>query len=197
MNLRKTQLEVTRKAILDALAGAIVEDGALGFSVQDVADRAGVTHRTVYNHFPTRDALNDALAEHVEDELSKILNEPKMVDFALMDEIFAIFRQFEQLDAHVRAYVMLMIASRGPAKVSRDRTAEFQKAIERESKPMPADSARMATSAVRMFGSSVGWHLLTEHLDLTTEEAIAASTWATKTLLEALADGNFPKGQPK
>ena len=61
----------TRRAILDALAAVITETGGLGFSVQQVAERAGVTHRTVYNHFPTRDALNDALAEHVEDVMGR------------------------------------------------------------------------------------------------------------------------------
>ena len=61
----------TRRAILDALAAVIAETGGLGFSVQQVAERAGVTHRTVHNHFPTRDALNDALAEHVEDAMAR------------------------------------------------------------------------------------------------------------------------------
>lgn len=30
----------------------ILEGGLPGFSVQEVADRAGVSHRTVYRHFP-------------------------------------------------------------------------------------------------------------------------------------------------
>ena len=44
--------DTTRRAILDALAHVVVESKGFGFSVQEVADRAGVTHRTVYNHFP-------------------------------------------------------------------------------------------------------------------------------------------------
>lgn len=65
MPAEQAQSEKTRRAILDALAEVIVEKGGFGFSVQQVADRAGVTHRTVYNHFPSREALNDALAVHV------------------------------------------------------------------------------------------------------------------------------------
>ena len=52
----------TRTAILEAVAAEIAASGLTGFSIQGVADRAGVTHRTVYNHFPTREALNDARA---------------------------------------------------------------------------------------------------------------------------------------
>src|SRR6188474_1654380 len=69
MNLRERQMAETRRAILEAVAQEIAESGLTGFSIQGVADRAGVTHRTVYNHFPTRDALNDAFAEYVEQAL--------------------------------------------------------------------------------------------------------------------------------
>ena len=46
--------ERTRRAILEAMVDVIMEADGIGFSVQAVADRAGVTHRTIYNHFPTR-----------------------------------------------------------------------------------------------------------------------------------------------
>jgi TetR/AcrR family transcriptional regulator, regulator of autoinduction and epiphytic fitness len=69
MNMRKRQLDMTQKAILDALGEVVADTGAIEFSIQNVADRAGVSHRTVYNHFPTRTALNDAFAQHAENEL--------------------------------------------------------------------------------------------------------------------------------
>lgn len=40
--------------------------------MQEVAKRAGVTHRTVYNHFPTREALSDALAAYVDERLASL-----------------------------------------------------------------------------------------------------------------------------
>jgi hypothetical protein len=36
-----------------------------------------------------------------------------------------------------------------------------------------------------MFVSTMGWHLLTEQCGLSTDEAAAASAWATRTLLDA------------
>ncbi|MCB1015943.1 MAG: TetR/AcrR family transcriptional regulator, partial [Acidimicrobiales bacterium] len=35
------------------------------FSVQGVADRCGISHRTVYRHFPTRESLLDGLVERM------------------------------------------------------------------------------------------------------------------------------------
>jgi len=57
--------EATRKAILDAAVELFLDRRSDGFSVQEVADRAGLTHRTVYRYFPTRQELMGATAQHL------------------------------------------------------------------------------------------------------------------------------------
>ena len=59
----------TRRAIFEAMVDVIMETDGIGFSVQAVADRAGVTHRTIYNHYPTREALCDAFSDYVDELL--------------------------------------------------------------------------------------------------------------------------------
>ena len=179
--------ERTRRAILDALAAVITETGGLGFSVQQVAARAGVTHRTVYNHFPTRDALNDALAEHVEDVMARGgYREPALTSTAALAPVIAdVYAAFQAYEAPSRAYVMLMLASRQPAGVSRRRTSTFEALIARDTTPPAPLTTRGLTAAVRMFLSSTGWHLLTEQMGLSPAEAAATATWATQTLLDA------------
>ncbi|WP_328395705.1 TetR/AcrR family transcriptional regulator [Nocardia sp. NBC_00416] len=49
-----------REKVLEAAAAVFTEQGLRG-SLEEVARRAGVGIGTVYNHFPTRDALIDAL----------------------------------------------------------------------------------------------------------------------------------------
>jgi AcrR family transcriptional regulator len=193
--MRKQHQEHTRRAILDALADVIADSGATGFSVQEVADRAGVTHRTVYNHFPTREALNDGFAVHVEEELAKIAELPDAtLNLAkLVPAVAELYRVAAKRASHVRAYVMLMIASRAPAKLTRARTELFERLIEDEAGPLPAGAARLVTASVRMFVSSTAWHLLTEHQGLSNEEAARAAQWATKTLLAAVANGDYPQ----
>lgn len=181
-----SQLEKTRRTILDALAEVIVESGGFGFSVQQVADRAGVTHRTVYNHFPTREALNDALAVHVEQELGRIRSGPPIPSSldGLAPVVQEAYGAFGLREVHVRAYVMLMIASRAPAEVARERTSALEELIRREVRVQPPLTPRGLTAAVRMFLSSTGWHLLTEHFGLSAEEAATTAVWATRQLLE-------------
>ncbi len=176
----------TREAILDALAEIVVENGGLDFSVQQVADRAGVTHRTVYNHFPTREALREGLADHVEKRLAEKNRRPDAGEVTVADlpritsEAFAVF---ETDPARVRAYVILMLSSRGLAKVAKRRTGVFKKSLE-EYAPLRAPvSAQAVMAAVRMFASATGWHLLTELYGLTPKEATETAVWATRTLL--------------
>ena len=67
----------TRRAILEAMVDVIMEADGIGFSVQAVADRAGVTHRTIYNHFQTREALCDAFSDYVDELLEASSGTPE------------------------------------------------------------------------------------------------------------------------
>jgi AcrR family transcriptional regulator len=189
MKSTERHLDATRRAILDALAHAIVESTGFGFSVQDVATRAGVTHRTVYNHFPTREALSEALAEYVEELLSGLGPAPDaqlapLHTFA--DAIGQLYTGLATQEVHARAYVMLMMASRRPAQLTRTRSRRFEEVIARDAALPPGLSAVELTAVIRMFASSTGWHTLTEHLGLSTQQAATAASWAMRTLVGAV-----------
>jgi AcrR family transcriptional regulator len=163
MKLREQQLALTRTTILDALATEIAENGLVDLSIQAVADRAGVTHRTVYNHFPTREALNDAFAEHVEVLLAKQAIEPANLSIDNWPQI-ALDSQavFNLRPEHIRAYVMMTIATATPASVFKTRSRRMEKALEHELGLDPA-TAKLVNSAIRMFMSSAGWFLMNAH----------------------------------
>ena len=200
MKSSQRHLDATRHAILDALAHVIVESTAFGFSVQEVANRAGVTHRTVYNHFPTREALSEALADYVEERLSSLGPAPDAQLPSLQtlaDLIGQFYRGLATQEVHVRAYVMLMMANRRPAQLTRARSRRFEEAIARDAALPAGLSAAEVTAVIRMFVSSMGWHTLTEHLGLSVEQAASAATWATRTLVNALEVPAAPTRLPQ
>ena len=186
----------TRRAILDAVAAEIAESGLLGFSIQGVADRAGVTHRTVYNHFPTREALNDAFAEHVEAVLGERGLAEAERDVGALG-LPKLARQFHASigsnAAELQAYVMMTIAAGKAARVFRDRSKKLEKLLEGELGPFEPGVARLVTSAIRLFLSSAGWFLLSKHHGLSPAEAGRMSEWALRVLLDAAASGDVPK----
>ena len=178
----------TRRAILEAMVDVILETDGIGFSVQAVADRAGVTHRTIYNHFPTREALCDAFSDHVDELLGASAGwteEPAWSLASLPMIVEGLYRTLALRDRHARAYVMLMIGNRRPMSTWRKRSLMAEKLIAREQAGRIPLTPRQVTAVIRMFVSTMGWHLLTEQCGLSTDEAAAASAWATRTLLDA------------
>jgi AcrR family transcriptional regulator len=196
MNLRERQIAETRRAILDAVAAVLVESGMDGFTIQAVADRVGVTHRTVYNYFPTREALNDAFAEHLEALGAEqgIVKPERDADVASLPEVAGqLGTWFGPHAAHIEAYVMMMIASRAPARVFRERSKKMEKLIDDELGPLDPGVAKLVTAAIRMFLSSMGWFLLSKHHGLSPTEVGRVSQWAVKALLDTAKRGDVPK----
>jgi AcrR family transcriptional regulator len=61
---RAEQVEDTRRRIVEATVGLHLANGPAATSVAEVARRAGVQRRTVYNHFPDDVALFAACSAH-------------------------------------------------------------------------------------------------------------------------------------
>jgi AcrR family transcriptional regulator len=61
---RAEQVEETRLRIVEATSGLHLERGPAATSIAEIARRAGVQRRTVYNHFPDDSALFEACSAH-------------------------------------------------------------------------------------------------------------------------------------
>ena len=57
---RTVRAQRTRQALLDALF-SLLEDGELRPTAERIAERAGVSERSVFQHFPDREALYEAV----------------------------------------------------------------------------------------------------------------------------------------
>src|SRR5881409_1575659 len=65
--LRQRHAELTRELIMRTVAELIEEGDPSELAVPDVARRSGVSLRTVYRYFPTRDELLTATGEWIAD----------------------------------------------------------------------------------------------------------------------------------
>ena len=64
-----------REALIKAGIRAVGDDGPEGFSLRDVAKRAGVTPPAVYRHFPDKEALLAAIAAECSERLGAAVAE--------------------------------------------------------------------------------------------------------------------------
>lgn len=110
-------------AALDAALEMVAEDPSARFSLRALADRLGVAHRALYNHYADREALLAALAARGFDRLAGTLapaTDPgaflaAYIRFALGEPgLYAVMtgRHYDQINAHppLRAAVDRVIA---------------------------------------------------------------------------------------
>jgi AcrR family transcriptional regulator len=69
---RRADAERSVTRILDAAVDALAEDRDASMSA--IARRAGVVRATVYVHYPTREALLDAVTDHAIDEVAAVID---------------------------------------------------------------------------------------------------------------------------
>ena len=64
--LRERKRAATRAAITAVARSLTSERGLNGYTVEDVCEQAGISRRTFFNYFPTKE---DAILGHVDDEM--------------------------------------------------------------------------------------------------------------------------------
>src|SRR3954449_2901973 len=92
--LRERQTSQTRAAILEALGAELGAGGIEDFSVARLARRAGVSERTVYRHFPTREALLDGLSEWYNERVADFPD--RVAAEAIPQTIAQVFADFDE-----------------------------------------------------------------------------------------------------
>jgi len=102
--LRDRKKRATRARILESAAELFVERGVDGATMAAIAERAGISRPSVFNYFPTKDALLIALVHGINDRTREVLaaTEPDAdTDAATaLTDYFRVYAEmsFERLD---------------------------------------------------------------------------------------------------
>ncbi len=179
--LRREQARGTRERILDAAASVVTEDG--DFVVAQVAERAGVSVRTVYHHFSDRDAMLDGLALWLAEELGYPRQELPEDLSAFADETVAMFKLF---DADLEKMQALFSTPNGRAARQHARArrlVHLRRLADVELSGVDPQTAERAIVMIHQLASSRTWLALKDETDLNGSEAAEAIGWAIRTLL--------------
>ncbi|GAA1710992.1 TetR/AcrR family transcriptional regulator [Nonomuraea bangladeshensis] len=101
---RRADAERNIAAILEAATRLLSADPA--GSVADIAKAAGVGRVTLYGHFPSREALVDAVLEHAVGLADAVLDDPGLDERPAPEAMAALLHSsWEVLDRHRRLFV--------------------------------------------------------------------------------------------
>ncbi len=200
--VRDEAKQATRERILDALVRVVLEDGIHAFSVATVAQRAGVSHRTVYRHFASREDLLEALAESVDAaSLTEATGTPGRPPDPSLDaaseQAGGMIRALERLRDQASAEFIMSVALRHNTRGKRQRWA-FMQAKVRERFPALRPREQLAGAAVvRGLASSNLWFHLCVQLGVPADAAVEGISRALDLVVEDLARRNDARSREK
>jgi AcrR family transcriptional regulator len=180
VSLREQHAEMTRERILSAVAD-LLEDGGSELTMPGVADASGVSLRTLYRYFPTRDALFEAAARWIGDEL---LRHPYPETLDEIAELFRVgCRDFDERPQLVRAMALSQLGQDVRAFRRRERVDAIRDALRRETPGLSADEMRRAEAVLAYLHNMLAYTTLREESGLSGDEIGEAAAWAIQTLV--------------
>lgn len=186
---RTVRAERTRQALVEALIG-LLDDGRPRPTAAEIAARAGVSERSVFQHFPDREALLEAVAREQYTRVVPMLV-PVDSSLPLADRIEQLSQQrarlYERIGGVRRAGVLIEHESTSVAgwlKAARQAKAnDVERVFLRELEALPADEREPLRAALVMVCSWSAWDSWRSHQRLSAARARAALQTALRALL--------------
>jgi TetR/AcrR family transcriptional regulator, regulator of autoinduction and epiphytic fitness len=177
---RTVRAERTRQALVDSLL-SLLDEGQLTPTAAAIAARAGVSERSVFQHFPDREALLEAVAREQYDRVVPTLRP--------VDSTLPLPERIEQFTAQrARLYELiggvrragLLVEHESPsvagwlATARQAKAADVQRVFRRELDAIPGDDQEAVKGALIMLCSWSAWDSWRTHQRLSVARSKAA-----------------------
>ncbi|HJV23439.1 MAG TPA: helix-turn-helix domain-containing protein [Holophagaceae bacterium] len=185
-NTYRTQAaEATRRRILESMVELVAAGGVEEAQAGQVAAKAGISERTLYRHFPDREALLEGLAAFMNEQ---ILGLPDLTAAGGAQAIArSAFPLFDAHEALVRAYLR---TGTGQASRLQFRGKRLHRTLQKDLDPdgkLAQDPDRAARLAViQALVSAEVWRDLKDSFHLDGRASGEAVAWAIQVLKDAL-----------
>ncbi len=191
--LREQRVIQTKKLILDAAASLLVDRGSDKVTTRKVASTAGVSERTVYRHFPDREALLQELAQR----LPEVDGFTPSLAAGGLDNLPATGRLrmelFEENPAAALAQAALA-DPRGLADDAQTQSQELRQLLANEFPDLDKGEHLRVAAVLGCLLSSQAWLRMREEFGVPGTESGPVVAWVIETIVRELRAGNTPKG---
>lgn len=184
--LRAEQMEQTRLRILRAFTDVLADPAAEDVTIPLVARRARVSLRTIYRYFPTREALFDAWAEWVDQNLQIHLHSyPEQAD-RLPEFTRELYRSYDESEPVVEAMLNSKAGRTVRERTRRRRQRQFERAMSELTEELEPKERLRALGVVYLLVSAPAWQAMRDQWGLDGEQAGKAAAWAVRVLTDEL-----------
>lgn len=174
---------------MEAIARAFSEISIVNprFTMQELADAAGISVRTLYRYYPSREDLIAGVYDLINRHMSHAqLTGEGLPRRTTESRVPHSFRVFSENDALMRAVVINRISGEVADPGHGQRADNIHAGVRERLADLPDVAQRQVAGLVRLIGGSVSWLTLTDGaIPLDHEEASGAAVWALRVLLDA------------
>ena len=182
MNVRTNQLDRTRAAIIEAATEMVFgETDPRAITMQAVADAAGVSHRTLYRHFASRQELINAVGASLDEEFEESGAEDVLTSFDTWISSIPFVVAFGATHREQFRRGLLVGISSGEFRTDRD--ARYWSLFRKEYPHLDGVEARQDFVALRYLLSATHVISIGERFDLSPEELVPVIERSVATLL--------------
>jgi AcrR family transcriptional regulator len=193
MSLREQHAIATRERILGAVADLLERGAVEELTIPAVAEASGVSLRTIYRYYPTREQLMEAAGRWIGDEL---LKHPYPRD---LDEVADLYqegaRDFDSRPGLVRALAFSQLGQRVRGYRRRERVEAIGSMLRSELMALSEPELRQAEAVLAYLHNMLAYTALREESGLSGEEIGEAIGWAIRTLIADLRKRNRNAGR--
>ncbi len=195
MSLREQHALATRERILGAVADLLERGDTHEVTVPAVADASGVSLRTIYRYYPTREELLEAAGRWIGDEL---LKHPYPRD---LDEVADLYEEgaldFDERPGLVRALALSHLGREVRGYRRRERLDAIGQALRRELTELSDAELMRAQAVLAYLHNMLAYTTLREENGLSGQEIGEAIGWAIRTLIADLRKRNHNRRRKK
>jgi AcrR family transcriptional regulator len=172
----------------------LVSNNSSDFSVADAAKEAGVTTRTLFRYFPTKEKMLEGVSQWVL-EITGQIPLPASAD-ELGETVVASYRMFEE-NADLMRALLLSDLGRGVRShlVSRRRKG-LSETLEQSVASLPPKQAQAVKALLVHNLTAEAWWQMRDAFGVEGGASAEAVAWMVELVLKALKDGDHPFGKP-
>jgi len=182
--LRERQMRETKEAIFLAASEQLADHGLAEFHIPRLAKAAGVSVRTIYRYFPTKDALLEAFAEWLDNQIGTPTT-PRTLD-DLTEGVEGIFTAFDENADVIRSQWATPQGRTVREKGRVRRLSALETSVKMSVPNLSPEEQRQATAILSLLHSSRTWQALKDDHGMDGREAGKAVAWAIRTLVDDL-----------
>lgn len=171
---------------MDAVERRLQDDGLDELTFSHIAQEAGVAERTVYRHFPTKDALLEAFWLRLQQRLGMDASIQSWSDYVATRP--AAFAAMDRRERIMRAVLTSRQALEARLRLNAARQAGIRRIVAAEVRRLPEPELTDLSALVHVLGSAPTWQALKDYWGLEGEHAGRVVADAVATLVAAAKD---------